>query len=230
MRLDKFIATHSEATRSLAKMAIKSGRVTVNGAVEYDQGRSVTAADIILVNGDRISEEGEVYIALYKPAGVLCATVDEEDETVLDLVDGFTHKELHMAGRLDKDTTGLVILTSDGKWSHRVTSPKFACKKVYHLHTADPIGQDVVVRFARGIMLREETKPTRPANLEILGECEARLTLTEGKYHQVKRMFGAVGNKVIELHRESVGCITLRDLEPGEYYELSTEEVQSFLV
>lgn len=229
MRLDKFIASHSEATRSLAKMAVKSGRVTVNGVVEYDQGRTVKADDVVLVNGEHICAEGEVYIALYKPAGVLCATEDEDDETVLDMVDGFTYKELHLAGRLDKDTTGLVLLTSDGKWSHRVTSPKFACKKVYHLHTADPIGEDVVERFARGIMLREEAKPTRPANLEILGECEARLTLTEGKYHQVKRMFGAVGNKVIELHRESVGCITLRDLEPGEFYELSAEEVQSFL-
>lgn len=210
-------------------MVIKSGRVTVNGSVEYDQGRKVKADDVILVNGATVSEEGEVYLALYKPAGVLCATEDDEDETVLDLVDGFTHKELHMAGRLDKDTTGLVLLTSDGQWSHRVTSPKFCCKKVYVLRTADPIPESVVEEFAKGIMLREELKATRPAHLELIGECEARLTITEGKYHQVKRMFGAVGNKVIELHRESVGRVTLRDLEPGEYYELTEEEILSFL-
>lgn len=228
MRLDKFIATHSEATRSLAKMVIKSGRVSVNGEVECDQGRKVSEQDQILVNGQELLQSGEVYLAMYKPEGVICATVDDEHETVVELVDGFTYKDLHVAGRLDKDTTGVVLLTSDGKWSHRVTSPKYGCKKVYHVTAADPIGEDIVEWFAKGVLLRDEAKPTLPAKLELLGEFEARLTLTEGKYHQVKRMFGAVGNKVVKLVRERIGCVGLRDLEPGEFYELSDEEIASF--
>jgi 16S rRNA pseudouridine516 synthase len=229
MRLDKFIATHSEATRTLAKAAIKSGRARVNGVVVKDQGKKVSAEDEIIVNGCLISESGEVYIALYKPEGVLSSTGEEEEgDTVIDLVDGYTHKELHVAGRLDKDTTGLVLLTSDGKWSHRVTSPKFSCEKVYRVTLADPIDEEVVEIFEKGLMLRGEIKETLPAKLELLGEREGRLTITEGKYHQVKRMFGAVGNKVVALEREKIGCVTLRDLEPGEFYELDEEEVESF--
>ncbi|GAA5495706.1 ribosomal small subunit pseudouridine synthase A [Rubritalea squalenifaciens DSM 18772] len=227
-RLDKFIATHSEATRSLAKMAIKAGRVLVNGEVVRDQGKKVSEQDEVEVNGVVITKSGDVYLALYKPVDVVCATKDEEFETVIDLVDGFTHKDLHIAGRLDKDTTGLVLLTSDGQWSHRVTSPKHACEKVYRFETADPIDEDYVEQFAKGIMLRGEDKATLPAKLKILGEREGLLTLTEGKYHQVKRMFGAMGNKVESLHRESVGGIGLRDLEPGEFYELSEDEISRF--
>lgn len=230
MRLDKFIATHSEASRTLAKAAIKSGRTKVNGVVIKDQGFKVTNEDEIKVHGKLISESGDVYIALYKPSDVLSSSGEEEEgETVMDLVEGFTHKELHVAGRLDKDTTGLVLLTSDGQWSHRVTSPKFSCEKVYRVTLMDEIDQEVVEIFEEGVMLHGERNATLPAKLEILSDREGRLTLTEGKYHQVKRMFGAIGNKVSELERESIGCLTLKDLEPGEFYELSEEEVASFL-
>lgn len=230
MRLDKFIATHSESSRTLAKSAIKHGQVKVNGVVVKDQGRKVSDEDEIIVHGVQISASGEVYIALYKPAGVLSSSGEEEDdETVMHLVDGFTHKQLHVAGRLDKDTTGLVLLTSDGAWSHRVTSPNFSSEKVYHVTLLDPIDDEVVEIFEEGIMLRGEEKATLPAKLKILGEREAMLTLTEGRYHQVKRMFGAIGNKVDTLERVSMGCVTLGDLEPGEFRELDDEEIQSFL-
>lgn len=230
MRLDKFIATHSESSRTLAKGAIKNGQVKVNGEVVKDQGRKVSDEDEIIVHGVQISASGEVYLALYKPAGVLSSSGEEEDdETVMHLVDGFTHKQLHVAGRLDKDTTGLVLMTSDGAWSHRVTSPKFSSEKVYHVTVLDPIDDEVVEIFAEGLMLRGEEKATLPAKLEVLGEREGMLTLTEGKYHQVKRMFGAIGNKVDTLERVSMGCVTLEDLEPGEFRELDDEEVQSFL-
>lgn len=227
-RLDKFIATHSEATRTLAKMAIKSGRVTLNGVVASDPGKKVSEKDSVVVNGLEILNRGEVYIAVYKPDGVVCSHLDETNETIIEMIDGFTHKEMHIAGRLDKDTTGLVLMTSDGKWAHRVTSPKRECEKVYLLETADPIDEEYVAVFERGLLLRGEERPTLPAKLEILGEREARLVLTEGRYHQVKRMFGAMGNKVVALHRESVGAIGLRDLEPGEFYELNADEVGLF--
>jgi len=220
-RLDKFIATHSEASR-------KGGRVTVNGEVVFDQGKKVSNKDSISVNGLDILDRGEVYIALYKPEDVVCSHLDDVNETVIEMIDGFTHKEMHIAGRLDKDTTGLVLMTSDGGWAHRVTSPKRKCGKVYLLEAADPIDEEYVKVFERGLLLRNEEKPTLPAKLELLGEFEARLTLTEGKYHQIKRMFGAMGNKVVKLHRESVGGIGLRDLEPGEFYELDEDEIGLF--
>ena len=228
MRLDKYLATHSDATRTLAKMAIKSGRVEVNGEIVKDQGRKLKSDDVVLVNGRELVESGEVYLVLNKQAGIICATQDEEQDTVLDFLDGYTHKDLHIAGRLDKDTTGLVLITSDGQWSHRVTSPNYECQKVYVLETILPIQESYIEEFANGVLLRDEVKPTKPAQLEILGEKSAKLTLTEGKYHQVKRMFGAMGNRVVRLHRESVGGVTLGELGEGEFRELKDEEVASF--
>lgn len=228
MRLDKYLATHSDASRTLAKMAIKSGRVEVNGQVVTDQGRKLKTEDEVWVNGRELVESGEVYLVMNKQAGVICATQDEEQDTVLDFLDGHTHRELHIAGRLDKDTTGLVLITSDGQWSHRVTSPNYECEKVYLLETILPIQECYIEEFANGILLRDEVKPTKPAKLEIIGENAARLTLTEGKYHQVKRMFGAMGNRVTKLHRDSVGGVSLGDLGKAAFRELTEEEIKSF--
>lgn len=228
MRLDKYLATHSDATRTLAKMAIKTGRVEINGIVVKDQGRKVMPSDLVSINGRELEVSGEVYLVMNKQAGIICATQDEDQDTVLDFLDGYTHKELHIAGRLDKDTTGLVLITSDGKWSHRVTSPNYVCEKVYLLETILPIEESCIEAFSNGILLRDETHPTKPAKLEILTTNSARLTLTEGKYHQVKRMFGAMGNRVTKLHRESVGVVSLGDLAEGEFRELTESEVESF--
>lgn len=228
MRLDKYLATHSDATRTLAKMAIKTGRVEVNGEVIKDQGKKVKIGDVVTINGRELEESGEVYIVMNKKAGIICATQDEEQDTVLDFLDGYTHKSLHIAGRLDKDTTGLVLITSDGKWSHRVTSPNYVCDKVYLLETLLPIENSCIDEFANGILLRDEVKPTKPAKLEILSLHSARLTLTEGRYHQVKRMFGAMGNRVTKLHRESVGVVNLGDTAAGEFRDLTEDEVAGF--
>ncbi len=228
MRLDKYLATHSDATRTLAKMAIKSGRVAINGLVTKDQGKNVMPNDLVTINGSELAVSGEIYLVMNKRSGIICATQDEEQDTVLDFLDGYTHRELHIAGRLDKDTTGLVLITSDGQWSHRVTSPNFICEKVYWLETVIPIEESYVAAFASGIELRDEPKPTKPATLEILTPTTARLTLTEGKYHQVKRMFGAMGNRVINLHRESVGVVNLGDLAEGEFRELTESEIAAF--
>lgn len=228
MRLDKYIATHSDATRTLAKMAIKTGRVEINGAVCKDQGKKVVPSDVVSVNGRELEASGEVYLVMNKKAGIICATQDEEQDTVLDFLDGYTHKVLHIAGRLDKDTTGLVLITSDGRWSHRVTSPNYVCEKTYLLETVLPIQASYIEEFSKGVLLRDEIKATKPANLEILSEKTARLTLTEGKYHQVKRMMGAMGNRVVKLHRESVGGVTLDGLLEGEFRELTQTEIDSF--
>jgi len=147
---------------------------------------------------------------------------------VLDLLDEPNREKLQIAGRLDIDTTGLVLITDDGKWNHAVTSPRRNCKKRYYLCTAEDIAEDAITKLNKGIMLKGEKQRTKPASLEILYKNEARLTISEGKYHQVKRMFAALGNHVDKLHREAIGAIELdTGLEEGEYRELSHEEVSS---
>jgi len=228
MRLDKYLAHHAAMSRSEARAAVRAGEICVNGDMVKNIGLKLKEDDEVTVLGQFVEEQGELYLALYKPDGVICATEDEEQDTVLDIMPDYDHRDLLIAGRLDKDTTGLVLLTTDGKWSHRVTSPKHECEKVYKVITADPIPESVVERFAAGVLLKDSDVPTKSAKLVITGECEATLTLTEGRYHQVKRMFGAVGNKVEELHRAAVGGVDLEGLEIGECRELSDEEVASF--
>ncbi|MDW3082247.1 pseudouridine synthase, partial [Vibrio sp. 1403] len=170
----------------------KSGsfKVPEGGVVEWD-GREVGAP-------------GPRYIMLYKPADFVCSHEDGYNPTAFVLLDEPKVENLHFAGRLDVDTTGLVLITDDGQWSHRITSPKHKCEKTYRVWLADAIQPDYVEKFAQGIELRNEREATLPAHLEIVNEAENEvlLTIVEGKYHQVKRMFAALGNKVELLHRE----------------------------
>ena len=228
LRLDKYLANHAGMSRSEARAAVKTGIVTVNGETIRSIGQKVKETDTIFVLNQQVELSGETYLVLHKPAGVICATEDEEHDTVLDMIPDFDDLGLHIAGRLDKDTTGLVLLSSDGQWTHRVTSPNYKSQKVYELETADPIEPSLVESFREGILLRDSPRPTAPAELQLTGQNTARLTLTEGRYHQVKRMFGACGNKVVRLHRVSVGAIDLSGLEQGEFRELTDEEVASF--
>lgn len=167
---------------------------------------------------------------LYKPEGFVCSHEDGFNHTAFVLLDEVKMDELHFAGRLDVDTTGLVLITDDGKWSHRITSPKHKCDKTYRVWLADPIGSDYAEKLAAGVQLRNEKELTLPAQMTIVNadENEVLLTIHEGKYHQVKRMFAALGNKVEQLHRERIGAIELdENLEPGEYRYLTQEEIDS---
>ena len=228
MRLDKFISESTHLTRSLAKKALHRGEVTVDGQVIKDGSFKLNDSQKVCLDGEPISLIGPRFIMLHKPVDTLCSTVDEVYPSVLNLLE-LPHKEdLHIAGRLDADTTGLVLITSDGQWSHRVTSPKRECGKTYLVQLADPLKEEWVEQFATGLALRNEDGLTKPAELELLGSHEARLTITEGKYHQVKRMFAAVGNKVVGLHRESIGEIVLDDsLAEGEWRYLTEDEIAS---
>lgn len=137
------------------------------------------------------------------------------------------HK-LHAAGRLDIDTTGLVLMTDDGQWSHRITSPRHHCEKTYLVTLESPVSDDTAEQFTKGVQLHNEKDLTKPALLDVLTPTEVRLTISEGRYHQVKRMFAAVGNRVVGLHRERIGEIALDpELEPGEYRPLTEEEIAS---
>ncbi len=168
------------------------------------------------------------YFMLNKPQGYVCSTEDPDHPTVLYFLDEPVAYKLHAAGRLDIDTTGLVLMTDDGQWSHRVTSPRHHCEKTYLVTLEHPLSDDTAQQFADGVQLYNEKSLTKPAQLDVIEPQRVRLTISEGRYHQVKRMFAAVGNRVIELHRERIGDITLDDdLAPGEYRPLTTEEIAS---
>jgi 16S rRNA pseudouridine516 synthase len=182
---------------------------------------------------------------LHKVADSICSNVDEIYPSVLNFIDVDKAFDLHIAGRLDADTTGLVLITDDGRWSHNVISPKKECKKTYRVWLRDTISKDksaeLIEQFKQGLQLQGESTLTRPAALVLVMDDtisvdesnnatnEVLLTITEGKYHQVKRMFAAVGNRVVGLHREQIGDIELADLAPGEWRELTTEEVALFI-
>lgn len=228
MRLDKLVSHVTGLTRKEARALIKEGRIRVGGGLVRDAAFHVTPDIAVTLDGAPLGDAGPRYFMLNKPQGVISATHDGEHETVINLLDEPHPEKLHIAGRLDIDTTGLVLITDDGAWSHRITHPGRGCRKVYRVWVDHDIDPALVDLFARGVMLHNETKPTLPAELLLLGGNECLLTLQEGRHHQVKRMFASVDNRVTRLHRERVGDIVLDPaLEPGEYRPLTAEEIAS---
>lgn len=225
VRLDKYITSVTDLSRKQVRLAVKAQQVEVDGELFTDPSRHIDATCEVLLDGVALRRPGHRYIMLHKPAGVICATRDAHQTTVLDLLDLPRLDNLQIAGRLDRDTTGLVLITDDGRWNHRVTSPRRACEKCYQVTTARPLEPGLVADFGKGIVLQPEGRRTRPARLVLVDECHARLYLTEGRYHQVKRMFAAAGNHVEALHRQAIGSLELDPaLAPGEYRYLSSEE------
>ncbi len=229
MRLDKFISQQLEISRAIAGREIRARNVTVDGEVVREAAFKVLPEHEVAHNGNVLYQQhGPRYFMLHKPEGYVCATEDEQYPTVLYFIEEPMAWKLHTAGRLDIDTTGLVLLTDDGQWSHRITSPRHHCEKTYRVTLADPIDPSLIERFAAGIMLQGESEVTKPGKLEILADHDVRLTISEGRYHQVKRMFAASGNHVVALHREKIGEISLDDdLAPGDYRPLTAEEILS---
>lgn len=230
MRLDKFIAEQTNLTRSQAAKELKAGAVTVNGEIVKSGAHKVSEQDDICYDGERLEwvSAGQ-YFMLNKPQNCVCSHDDGDYPSVYQFFDYPLSSRLHTAGRLDADTTGLVLLTDDGQWSHRITSPKHHCEKTYLVTLADPVEDFYADKLREGILLRGEKTPTLPAELEILDDYNVNLTISEGRYHQVKRMFAALGNKVVALHRWRIGHIVLDEqLEEGEYRALSAEEIGGF--
>ena len=223
MRLDRFIAQHTEHGRRVIRPMLAAGRVMVDGVIEKNTQREIGEFTQVSIDGKLLRRNQAVYIMLHKPAGYLSATIDEQHPTVMELID--SPVTLHIAGRLDRATTGLLLLTNDGKWSRQLTEPKEGISKVYLVETAETITPETHELFAKGIYFAYEDLTTQPAGLEILAAKQCKLTICEGRYHQVKRMFHAAGNRVTALHRLSVGNIVLDpDLKPGEYRELTEKE------
>lgn len=227
-RLDKLIAGSGACTRSQARGLVRQGRVTVNGApctscdVKLDPD-----ADAICLDGQRLNCSKYRYFMLHKPCGVLSATEDREQETVLDLLpESLRRLGLFPVGRLDKDTSGLLILTNNGQYAHSIISPARHVPKRYLAGLDARPGEDTVSAFARGIVLADGLE-CLPARLELLEGARAHVTVYEGKYHQVRRMFAAAGFRVLTLHRLSTGALELDSaLGPGQLRELSGEEAQ----
>lgn len=229
MRLDKFLSQQLGISRALVIRELRAKRVTVDGELIKQGSFQLQPQHEVRFDNNVLQQIiGPRYFMLNKPQGYVCSTDDPDHPTVLYFIDEPVPDKLHAAGRLDIDTTGLVLMTDDGQWSHRITSPKHHCEKTYLVQLENPLAEDTAARFAEGVMLHNEKLPTRPARLEALSDTQVRLTISEGRYHQVKRMFGAVGNRVIGLHREQVGAIKLdADLEEGSYRPLTAQEVAS---
>ena len=234
MRLDKFISKATELSRKEAKKILHAGEVTVNDIVTKDVGLHVDIEnDDIVWAGEPLSvATGNRYILLHKPEGFECTLKAKEHPIVTELIAVPELGSLRIAGRLDVDTTGALLISDDGKWLHRVTSPKHEHAKIYELTLADPMDAakqaNAIEGVAQGILLEGDHEETKPAVLEFIDETRARLTLEQGKYHQVKRMMGYFGNRVTALHRASIGHITLDGLEKGDSRFLTPEEVAKF--
>lgn len=249
MRLDKFILKSTNLVKSEVITAIAAGKVAVNGTVSGDANINASTQvhenNIITLNGRRLKRRPFRYLLMHKPANTICSNSDGDYPSLFNLLDadglyGLTKDELHIAGRLDVDTTGLVLITDDGRWTYNITRPDKDCKKVYRVGLSYGIPEHkaayLVDRFKQGIQLQGEQGLTQPAVLEVLpSSCETSgeskevlLTITEGKYHQVKRMFSAVGNRVLSLHREKIGDVQL-DVEEGQWRYLTAEEVKAFI-
>ncbi|MEX6503537.1 16S rRNA pseudouridine(516) synthase [Pseudomonas zhanjiangensis] len=230
MRLDRFLSNLPRFNRQDARQLLAGGRVRLDGQPCFDGRREVRIFSRVELD-EEVLQAGKAarYFMLHKPIGVVSATEHPEHRTVLDLLDEPDTHDLHLAGRLDLNTSGLLLITNDGQWSRRVTAPQNKQPKVYLVDTEDPIDPACVEVFAAGLYFRFEDLVTRPAELEILAPRRARLTLHEGRYHQVKRMFGHFQNKIVDLHRVSMGALQLDErLCPGQYRALEADEIGSF--
>jgi len=227
MRLDRYLANNTELSRKDVKRLIKAGGVRVDDSVIKNPALHLTENVEVMANGEMIKPIGLGYFMLNKPEGVVCANSDANHPTAFDFLDE-RHSDLHIAGRLDIDTTGLVLITNDGQWSHRITSPKYKFVKTYLVSSEEFVTEAMANKLESGIFLEPENIRTQPAKVEQLSDDEILLHISEGKYHQVKRMMHAVKNAVECLHRLSIGEIILdTDLAPGEYRPLTPEEIAS---
>lgn len=233
IRLDKYLAEMGKGSRQDVKKLIRQKQAAVNGTITTRPEAKVdTETDVVTVQGEDVPFVAFEYYMLNKPAGVLSASRDKKEKTVLDCVGKTKRKDLFPVGRLDKDTEGLLLITNDGELAHRLLSPSYHVPKCYYAKVEGRFPEDIRRRFAEGVNIgtAEKEEKTAPASLEILEEGEVsrvRLTICEGKYHQVKRMFLACGCQVVYLKRESMGSLQLDDsLKPGDCRLLTPKEIK----
>lgn len=229
MKLSRILSNQNGISRRQANLLLAAGRVRVDGEICREGGLEINRFREVCIDQEIVQRaEPAYYLMLNKPAGYLSATEDPVHPTVMELIEPALRDHVHIGGRLDRASTGLLILSSDGRWTRRLTEPTVKIPKVYRVTTAHPICPDTADRFAEGIWFGYEQLRTSPARLEQIGPTEARLTIYEGRYHQVKRMFHAAGNRVTSLHRERMGSLLLDPALPdGGYRPLTPEEISS---
>ncbi|HHX34538.1 MAG TPA: pseudouridine synthase [Gammaproteobacteria bacterium] len=226
-RLDRFISQNSAFKLADTRLLLAQKRILLDGQLAHSAQQKVTQFTHVLLDGHCLQDNQPMYLILNKPQGVVSATKDLQHTTVLDLLDHPQKNELHIVGRLDLNTTGLVLLTNDGAWSRKISLPETKLAKTYEVTLAQPLTSEYIDVFREGIYFAYEGITTQPACLDILSDYRAKLTLTEGKYHQVKRMFGFFQNQVLALHRASVGPLTLTGLELGQSRVLTAQELSA---
>ena len=228
MRVDRFLSNLPCFNRKQVRLLLAEKRVRLDGKIVSDPHADVREFSRVEVDNEVLQVGKPVrHFMLHKPPGCVSATRDPQHPTVLDLIHEPDKDELHIAGRLDFNTTGLMLITNDGSWSRRLTQPQTKLPKVYWVETEQAIAPEYALKFAEGMYFAFEDLTTLPADLLVLSPTSARLSIVEGRYHQVKRMFGHFNNKVLRLHREKMGPLVLDpSLKPGEYRPLSDEEIQ----
>ena len=228
-RIDKIIAVQTEYSRKDVKKMISQKKIEVDGKIIKSADEKIKENAVIKINGKELNIKKNIYLILNKPKGYISATEDKNMKTVLDLVpEKYQHRALFPAGRLDKDTTGMMIITDDGKFAHNILSPKKHIKKKYNVTIDIPVTKEMITGFERGIQLNDGE--CKKALLEITGEYTADVTITEGRYHQIKRMFGCYGAKVIELNRVQMGEFILpSNLKLGQCREITEKEIEQII-
>lgn len=225
MRIDKFLSNAGVATRSEIKRYFKDNRITINDVLIKQAKTQIDPnKDVVKVDDKIIEYKAFYYFVLNKPKGCVSANEDDLYPTVMDYFKDLRIKGLSHVGRLDLDTTGVLLITNDGKLGHYLIAPKFNVKKIYNIVVDKDLDESIINKFQNGLTLENGDK-CKPAEIKIVDNRHAKIYLTEGKYHQVKRMMRSVGYEVIELHRELFAFLTTKNAKPGEYYELSESEI-----
>lgn len=225
-RLDRFLSSHLSMNRKDVRLMLAHKRVTVDGVVATNTDQPVDEFSSIVLDDQVLQSNTAVFVMMNKPVGVVSATKDEQHRTVIDLLQREDKASLHIVGRLDLNSSGLLLLTNDGRWSRQLTSPQNKVTKVYQVTLKNPLSEDYIAAFEAGMYFAYENITTQPATLQILSEYVAQVSLTEGRYHQIKRMFGRFRNPVLQLHRTAIGALLLDpELALGQSRDLTADEV-----
>ncbi|PCJ37889.1 MAG: 16S rRNA pseudouridine(516) synthase [Cellvibrionales bacterium] len=227
-RLDRFMSQHLGIKRQKIRLLLAQGRIVVDGCIAGDAQQTIHQFSHVIFDEQVLQDHKPYYVMMNKPKGVVSATKDQHHKTVIDLLKRKNCHTLHIAGRLDFNSTGLILLTNDGRWSRELSIPENKIYKCYRIEVEKPLDESYIRAFSQGIYFNYEGITTRPAALNIISSHICEVSLTEGRYHQIKRMFGQFQNKVLELHRLSVGNLSLdRHLLPGQSRELSKIEINT---
>jgi len=225
-RLDRFLSAQLQVPRKTIKPLLARGLIKIDGHVAKDADQMVDEFSRVVFKDKILQNKTPYYLMLHKPKGVVSATKDKLHKTVIDLLKLKYKKQLHIVGRLDFNSTGLLLLTNAGRWSRSITDPENEIKKRYKVKVEQPLTQEMVKVFSEGIYFAYENIITKPAQLTILSSYQAEVVLQEGRYHQIKRMFGYFNNKVLDIHRVAIGNICLdSDLGPSQSRNLSSHEL-----